>query len=98
MLCPQLASAKYIHTWIKLIIIIIIIIIIMVLVKNWPFSHLLLSGNINQENIFYDCLEQKNAFLGYKNKKFKKSKNWNFSKWINRWFWSKMAIFSNFFL
>ena len=32
-------------------------------------------GNIGQENVFYDILERKNAFLGYKNKKFKKSKN-----------------------
>ena len=31
-------------------------------------------GNIEQENVFYDILERKNAFLGYKNKKFKKSK------------------------
>ena len=28
-----------------------------------------------QENAFYVILERKNAFLGYKNKKFKKSKN-----------------------
>ena len=32
-------------------------------------------GNISQENVFYDILEQKNVFLAYKNKKFKKSKN-----------------------
>ena len=32
-------------------------------------------GNIGQENFFYDILERKNAFLGYKNKTFKKSKN-----------------------
>ena len=32
-------------------------------------------GNIGQENVFYDILERKNAFLGHKNKKFKKSKN-----------------------
>ena len=32
-------------------------------------------GNIGQENVFYDILERKNDFLGYKNKKFKKSKN-----------------------
>ena len=32
-------------------------------------------GNIGQENVFYDILEPKNAFLGYKNKKFKKSNN-----------------------
>ena len=29
-------------------------------------------GNIGQENMFYDIPERKNAFLGYKNKKFKK--------------------------
>ena len=31
-------------------------------------------GNIGLENVFYDILQRKNAFLGYKNKKFKKSK------------------------
>ena len=31
-------------------------------------------GNIGQENVIYDILKGKNAFLGYKNKKFKKSK------------------------
>ena len=29
-------------------------------------------GSIGQENVFYDILQRKNAFLGYKNKKFKK--------------------------
>ena len=29
-------------------------------------------GNIGQENVFYNILERKYAFLGYKNKKFKK--------------------------
>ena len=29
-------------------------------------------SNIGQENIFYDILERKNAFLGYKNKDVKK--------------------------
>ena len=32
-------------------------------------------GNIGKENVFYDILEPKNAFLGYKNNKSKKSKN-----------------------
>ena len=32
-------------------------------------------GNKGQKNVFYDILEPKDAFLGYKNKKFKKSKN-----------------------
>ena len=29
-------------------------------------------GNISQENVFYDNLERKKPYLGYKNKKFKK--------------------------
>ena len=55
-------------------------------------------GNIGQENIFYDILRLKNAFLGYKNKKFKKSKNRHFSKGVNPWFWSKNGLISPFFL
>ena len=35
--------------------------------------------------MFYFILERKNAFLGYKNEKFKKSKNWNLSKDIKNW-------------
>ena len=53
-------------------------------------------GNIGQENVSYDVLERKNAFLGYKNKKFKKSKNWHFSKGVNRWFCSKNGHFFKF--
>ena len=53
-------------------------------------------ANIGQDNVFYDILERKHAFLGYKNKKFKKSKNWHFSKGVNPWFWSKNGHFSNF--
>ena len=43
------------------------------------FPTLFFLGNIGQENVFYDILEQKNAFLGYKNRKSKKSKDWHFS-------------------
>ena len=32
-------------------------------------------GNIGQENVFFDILERKSTSLGYKYKKFKKSKN-----------------------
>ena len=66
----------------------------MVLVEKWPFFQLFFSGNIGQENILNDILERKNAFLGYKNKKFNKSKNWHF--WVNPWFWSKTGHFLNF--
>ena len=47
----------------------------MVLVQKWPFFQISFLGNINLEKVFYDVLEQKKAFLGYKNKNFKKSKN-----------------------
>ena len=47
----------------------------MVLVQKWPFFQVFFLRNIGQENVFYDILERKNAFLGYKDKKFKKSKN-----------------------
>ena len=40
---------------------------------------------------------KKTTILGYKNKKFKKSKNWHFSKGVNQWFLSKNGHFSNFF-
>ena len=69
----------------------------MVLVQKWPFFQLTFFGNVGQENVFYGILEGKNAFLGYKNKKFKKSKNWHFSKGVNLRFWSKNGHFSNFF-
>ena len=54
-------------------------------------------GNISQEHVFDDILERNTVFLGYKNKKFKKSKNWDFSKGVNPCFWSKNGHFSNFF-
>ena len=50
----------------------------MVLVENWPFFQLFFLGNIGQQNVFYEVLKGKNAFLGYKNKKFKKSKKLTF--------------------
>ena len=42
----------------------------MVLVQKWPFFELFFLGNIGQENVFYDIVERRNAFLGDKNKKF----------------------------
>ena len=81
--------------------------------KNWHFSKLVnprfwsekcdfsffffFLGNIGQKNVFYYILKRKNAFLGYKNKKLQKSKNWHFSKKVNPGFVSKMAIFAIFF-
>ena len=47
----------------------------MVLVQKWPFYKRFFLGNIGQENVFDDILEQKNAFPSYKNQKFEESKH-----------------------
>ena len=46
--------------------------------------------------MFYDILERKNAFLGYKNKKFKSRKIEIFQKGLTHGFGQKMAIFPSF--
>ena len=69
----------------------------MVLVQKWPFFQLFFLGNIGQENVFYDILERKNAFLGYKNKKFKRRKIDIFRNGLTHGFGPKMAIFPTFF-
>ena len=43
---------------------------------NFPIFFFL--GVFSQENVCYDILERENAFLGYKSKKSKQSKNWHF--------------------
>ena len=48
--------------------------------------------------MFYDILKRKNSFLGNKNKKFKKSKNWHFPKGLTHGFAQKLDIFPSFFL
>ena len=68
----------------------------LLLVQKWPFVQLFFSY-IGQKNVFYDILDQKNALIGYKQKKLKKLKNWHFSKGVKPWFWSKNSHFSNFF-
>ena len=68
----------------------------MVLVQKWTFFQLFFLGSVGQKNVFYNILTRKNAFLGHKNKKFKKSKNRHFPKGVNPWFCSKNGHFSNF--
>ena len=67
----------------------------MVLVKKCHFSSFFV-GNIGQENVFYNILERVNAFLGYKNKKFNKSKNEIFPEGLTRGCCQKMVIFHLF--
>ena len=57
------------------------------------------NGNVGQENVFCDIPERKNAFLGYKNKKFKSREINIFQNWLAHGFGPKMAIFPiSFFL
>ena len=70
----------------------------MFLFQKWPFFQVIFLGIIGQENVFYDIPEGKNAFLGYKNKKFKKSKMAIFPKGLTHGLCQKMAIFQLFLL
>ena len=70
----------------------------MVLVQKWPFFQRLFFRQDKPENVFYVILERKNAFLGVKNKKLKRWKNWHFFKGVSPWFWTKNGHFSTFFL
>ena len=48
--------------------------------------------------MFYNILERDNAFLSYKNKKLKYSKNWDFSiKGLTHAFGKNLAIIPSFF-
>ena len=70
----------------------------MVLLQIYLFFQLFFLVNISEVNVFNDILERKNAFLGYKNNKFKKLKNWHFSKGVNPWFLvQKWPFFQLFF-
>ena len=69
----------------------------MVFVQKWLFFQVIFLGNIGQENGSYDILERKNAFSGYKNIKFKKSKMDIFPKGLTHGFGRKIAIFPTFF-
>ena len=54
-------------------------------------------GNIGQEKVFYDIPHRKNAFVAYKNKKFKPQKNDIFPKGLAHGFGPKMALFPTSF-
>ena len=69
----------------------------MVYVQSWPFLHVFIFGNRSQENVFYDILEGKNAFVGYKNKQFKKQKIEIFPKGLVHGFGRKLVIFACFY-
>ena len=53
-------------------------------------------GNIGKENVFYDILQRKNAFLGYKTRSSKSQKIHIFPKGLTYGFGPKKAIFTTF--
>ena len=65
--------------------------------KNGHFANFFFLSNLDQDNVFYDILERKNLFLGYKNKSFKNSKNWHFPKGLTHGFGPKVPFFQLFF-
>ena len=71
----------------------------MVLVQKWPFFELLFLGNIGQENVFYDILEQKILFQALKTRSLKSRKiDINiFPKGLTHDFGPKIVIFPSFF-
>ena len=60
-------------------------------------SQTLFLGNKGQENVFYDILERKNGFLGYKKRSSKSRKIALFPKGLTHGFGPKMAILPTFF-
>ena len=58
----------------------------MVLVETWPFFQLVFLGNIGQENIVNDILEQKIRLSSLEKQEVQKVQKWHFSKGVNPWF------------
>ena len=69
----------------------------MVLVQKQPFFQLVFLGIIGQENVFFDILERKNAFVGYKNRSSKSRKIAIFPKGLTHGFGPKIAIYTTSF-
>ena len=53
----------------------------MLLVQKQAFFQLFFLANIEQDNVFYDILERKNGFLGYKNKNLQTVEKLTFFQW-----------------
>ena len=74
----------------------------MVLVQTWRFFQIFFLGNISQENIFYDILELKNAFLGYKKIEVQKVKILRFFQGgypmvlVQKWPFSQLFFFMQY--
>ena len=65
--------------------------------KHGHFCNFFFLGNIGHKKVFYDILERKNAFLGYKTRISKNQKTDIFPKGLTHGFGPKMAIFPTFY-
>ena len=65
--------------------------------KIGHFSNLFFWDNIGRENVFYDILERKNAFVANKKKRSKSRKTDIFPKGLTNSIGLKLAIFPTFF-
>ena len=65
--------------------------------KEAIFSTCFFSAKQGSKMSFRIFWNEKTHFLGYKNKKFKKSKSCHFCKGVNPWFWDKNGHFCSFF-
>ena len=70
----------------------------MVLVQKGPFFQVFFLGDVGQENVFYDILERKNAFRGYKTRSSKSRKIDFFPNGLTHVIGLKIAVFPTFFL
>ena len=68
----------------------------MVLVKDKELFHIVISAKTLQENVFDKLLQRENTCVDNKNSKLINSKNWDFSKGVSPWVWSKISNFSMF--
>ena len=65
--------------------------------KMTIFSTSLLKAKQGSKMSFMILWNEKNGFLGYKNKKFKQPKSCHFCKGVNKWFLDKNGHFCSFF-
>ena len=68
----------------------------MVVVKNMKVSHVFSCLQNKPKNVFENILETKKSFEDYKIEKFKKSKNWDFSKGLVHGFGQKVKMWPCF--
>ena len=62
----------------------------MILVKKLKFLHLLCLLKTEQEKVFAEVLDKKEAFKDYKNSCVRKTENETFFKGVSPSFWSKI--------